>query len=327
MAFDPVMPAVDKLLAALRAAGDRGVTVHFFIDSYNFLIGDGLTFGPLWWRRTMPHTLKGGFAAIQEALQRLKQHHVKVVVTNPPTRSFTSPFAGRSHIKISIINNTVYLGGCNIEKQHLDSMVRWENAADAAWLYDLMMRRNDTPQTIAAFGPNDITQKLSDSSDLLIDVGARKQSTIYKQALDVIDAAQDWLIITCQFFPNSTTAEHLRAAYKRGVKIFPIFNHYNAHGKPKNLLQHAVTGRERLRMPSSFFTHELAEGSTYLHAKIIASEQEAIIGSHNYVSAGVNFGTAEIALHKKDGSFARAAAELIVTETGFLHDPAFEFLR
>jgi hypothetical protein len=44
-----------------------------------------------------------------------------------------------------------------------------------------------------------------------------------------------------------------------------------------------------------------------LHAKLIATEKGAIIGSHNYVRTGVQLGTAEIALMRYDTVFARNA--------------------
>lgn len=326
MAYNPEPTALAHLMQAVERAGDRGVTVHFFSDAYNFLQNHGGRMGPLWLNTQLPATFAGEYKIVHDSLQNLQSHGVKTAITNMPERRFTSPFSGRSHIKASIINDTVYIGGCNIEKQYLDIMVRWTDPQAAQWLYDLLLLREKNPQTIGAFGPHDITHAIDETTDIIVDVGVRGQSAIYEQALATIDAAREWLIITCQYFPNSTTAKHLKMAHDRGVKIFPIFNHYSAHGKPKNLLQHAVTGSERLRMPRSFFAHELAPGSTYLHAKVIATEQEALLGSHNYVTAGVNFGTAEIALHKKDSDFSKAAAQLILAETKLASHADFAFL-
>lgn len=327
MAFEPTPPILAKLVKSVMAAGDRGVRVDFFSDAYNFVVNRGLKMGPLWWNTVMPQTLQGQFKELHLILENMKAHAVRVTMTNPPHHRYASPFSGRSHIKASIINDVIFLGGCNIEQQHMDCMVRWEDPKAAQWLYDLLLTRHKNPQTIAAFGPHDITHALDEKTDILVDVGVRNQSVIYEQALATIDAAKEWLIISCQFFPNSTTARHLRAAHDRGVRVFPIFNHYDAHSKPKNILQHMVTSRERLRMPDSFFLHELEKGATYLHAKVIATESEAIIGSHNYVTAGVNFGTAEIALHQRDSDFSKATAQLLLAEVGLIDQPEFAFLR
>lgn len=327
MAYNPEPHILATVMQSLERAADRGVTVHFFSDAFNFLQNIGGHMGPLWWNTKMPAKLYGEYKFINDSLQSLESHGVHSIITNIPRRRFTSPFSGRSHIKASIINDTIYLGGCNIEQQYIDIMTRWTNAQDAQWLYDLLLQREKNPQTIGAFGPHDMTHAIDESTDIIVDVGIRGQSAIYEQALATIDAAREWIIITCQYFPNSTTAKHLKMAHDRGVNVFPIFNHYSSHSKPKNILQHAVTGSERLRMPRSFFNHELAPGGTYLHAKLIATEQEAILGSHNYVTAGVNFGTAEIALHKKDSDFSKAAVRLILAETNLASHPDFSFLH
>ena len=65
--------------------------------------------------------------------------------------------------------------------------------------------------------------------------------------------------------------------------------------------------RERMRnLPEHFFAGRLGKLVPKLHAKVLASEKAAIVGSHNYVIQGVNFGTAELALHSMDPAFALA---------------------
>lgn len=326
MNFEPAQPLVERLLHELARAAGRGVNVTVQVDAYNFLSADHRTPGPLMWRTTMPQRTHGPFAHIQQALQALEAARITTVITNIPERRFTSPFSGRSHIKCSIINDKIYLGGCNIDGQNLDSMVAWEDPDTADWLYDLVQKRVPEPRTLYAFGRHDIHHRIDNHSAIIVDVGVRHQSAIYEQALDIIDAAKEWLVITCQFFPNSQTAKHLKRAQQRGVKVFPIFNHYSAHSALNQPLQHTVTARERLHMPRSFFETELPPGTTYLHAKIVASESGAMIGSHNYVPAGVNFGTAEIALHNTTAHFSKAAVELITKETGLYDRSAFGFL-
>lgn len=326
MAFDPQEPTIALLTSALDAASQRGAHVTLEMDSYVFLVDEDKHPGPLFYRGTIPKKTHGIFADIQAVITQLRKSGVQVVLTNPPKRPFTSPFAGRSHIKASIVNDMVYLGGCNLSSMHSDVMVRWRSQQDADWLYELLQSRVQKPVSIEAFGTTDIRQPVSDSAEVIVDVGVKHQSAIYEQALRTIDNATEWLVITCQYFPNSTTAKHLKQAHDRGVKIYPIFNHYSAHSHLHAYLQHAVTKRERLRMPASFFLGELQRGDTYLHAKILATDKEAIIGSHNYVTAGVNFGTAEIALHNKNSDFSKAAAQVIVDEVGLAGAPEFNFL-
>jgi hypothetical protein len=44
-----------------------------------------------------------------------------------------------------------------------------------------------------------------------------------------------------------------------------------------------------------------------LHAKLLATEQGAMIGSHNYVVQGVTLGTAEAAILRNDPQFSKQA--------------------
>jgi len=318
MAFDPKNPVIALLSSALDAAAQRGCQVTLEIDAYVFLVDEDKRPGPLFYRNSLPSKLSGIFADIQASVTMLRNSGVDVVITNPPSRHLSSPFAGRSHIKASLINDVVYLGGCNLSSMHSDIMVRWQDAQTANWLYTLLQSRSENPRSLEAFGKTDIRQPLDSTSEIIIDVGVKHQSAIYKQALETIDSAKEWLVITCQYFPNSVTAKHLKQAHDRGVKVYPIFNHYSAHSNVHAYLQHAVTTRERLRMPTSFFLGELKRGDNYLHAKVLATENEAMIGSHNYVTAGVNFGTAEIALHVQNAGFSKAAARCILDETNLL---------
>jgi hypothetical protein len=65
--------------------------------------------------------------------------------------------------------------------------------------------------------------------------------------------------------------------------------------------------RESLRVPSHFFEGMIAKKNTMLHAKLLATDAGAMIGSHNYVRAGVALGTAEIALLSYNSSFTSQA--------------------
>ncbi|MGF7229481.1 MAG: phospholipase D-like domain-containing protein [Candidatus Saccharibacteria bacterium] len=327
MGFDANGTLMQTLLSELSAAATRGVDITLQIDAYNFLSDGHFRPGPLLWRNTIPTKMATPFRNVYEPLMALEAAGVKLVITNMPGRRFTVPFAGRSHIKCSIINDKIYLGGCNIDEQNLDCMVSWRDHTSADWIYHLLQKRLAEPRSLQAFGTQDLHHKTPDASEIIVDVGVRRQSAIYERALEIIDGAEEWIIITCQFFPNSLTAKHLRQAHDRGVKVYPIFNHYSAHDTLSQPLQHAVTARERLHMPRQFFDTELPAGTTYLHAKILATESQALIGSHNYVTAGVNFGTAEIAIHHKTAEFSRACAQLIAKETGLDDRPAFGFLR
>lgn len=326
MSYELREQQIIDLMDAVTKSAKRGVYVVVQVDANSFLEDTQGHLGPLFWHGKLSEKMPKVWQESYDSLERLRDAGATVIITNMPTRAFAGPMIGRSHIKASIINDKVYLGGCNLSDMHLDIMVAWQAADTADWLFGLMERRIKNPQTLEAFGTKDIRHMISDTAEIILDVGVKKQSEIYREALDVIDRAQDWLVITCQFFPHSTTAQHLKKAHERGVRVIPIFNHYKAHSAMSRPVQFGVRTRERLRMPATFFETELAPGTRYLHAKLIATEREAIVGSHNYIPEGINFGTAEIALHNKTAAFSRAAAQLIVEEVGLKQSPVLSFL-
>jgi hypothetical protein len=125
----------------------------------------------------------------------------------------------------------------------------------------------------------------------------------------MIDSANDWIVMTCSVFPSSLTAKHLAAAYKRGANVSLYFNHPSKHPKGHNILHHIVLIQERSRRPSALFDQQLHRDLPYLHAKLLATEHGAMIGSHNYIAAGVTFGTAELTLVRYDNQFAKTSVD------------------
>ena len=117
--------------------------------------------------------------------------------------------------------------------------------------------------------------------------------------------------MTCQFFPNTVTAAHLAAAVKRGVGVTLYYNHPHYQAVHMQPVHRAVIRAEKLRRPRELFAHQLPKSLKRLHAKLLASEQGAFVGSHNYVTHGVNFGTAEIAIRRYDPAFTSSALGIL----------------
>jgi len=328
MNFQPDDAYVAPVVTALEAAARRGVHADFSMDAHDFMLANHRRPGPLWYRRTLPAHVPKPFQPRLEALHRLYKAGAHVGVSNQPGMRFTSPFAGRSHIKLGLVNNRVYIGGCNLNGSDIiDAMVGWDDARSANWLYTLLRPLVATQSTRATLGAADHVWQVDDRTTLLVDAGVKDQSIIFDRALQAIDNATDWVVITCQFFPNSITAQALKRAQKRGVRVFPIFNHYRQHTMPNNLLQHSVTWRERRRMPANFFKYELPPHLPFMHAKLLATDKEFLNGSHNYIKAGVHFGTAEIALHRTDPGLSRQLSSAILQQSQLADNPHFAFLR
>lgn len=308
LVLDPVDPPIGRLFDSLCKAAERGVKVMFMVDAYNLLLTgrNGIIKpGPLFYHREIPAETLAGHPMLQ-ALKRLEAAGGRGLITNRPGRRFTNPFAGRSHIKLGLVNDRIYVGGCNLMvSSEIDMMVGWNDPEAAAWLHDICDQIAVTGNTDDAFQDQDIVRPLDARTELLIDAGKPQQSIIYHKALQLIDEAKESVFITCQYFPNHVTARHLAAAHKRGAQVTIIYNHPDKDNWPFNLIHRAVVRLERRRNPGSFFVHELPAGTSFLHAKVLATESAGMVGSHNYVRAGVNWGTAEIALLRHDAEFGR----------------------
>lgn len=312
MAFAPWEPEIATLLDALGGAAKRGANVLLSVDAYGFLAGHGAQLGPLVWHKQLPARMTGVFAERQQALKQLETRGGRVVITNQPPRLLTSPVAGRSHIKFGVVNDDVWIGGCNLDSpSDIDLMAQWQDKALAGWLVALPLRAEVAGSVHAVQHDTDSTRPTAWDAELLVDAGVRRQSHILEQALRVVDEAKERILLTCQFFPSRVMARHLARAVKRGVQVELIYNHPNKHQKPHHALHHATRTVEQLMRPGELFVHELPQSQMYIHAKLLVTEKAAMLSSHNYVEAGVQFGTAEIALLSTNPAFA-AEAEAVL---------------
>lgn len=325
MDFHPQGFGISTIIDACIAAAERDVTVTVFLDAHTFLMDPFGHIGPLWYGRMHRQTRNKWFTPSEQAIYKLRKGGVTVVLTNPPARAFTSPVSGRSHIKASIINDIIYIGGHNLSFPLLDCMARSVDGTTANWLYDLLMQRATQPHTRLAWGDGDFSHTIDTHTKLLVDVGTPNQSLIYQQALQLIDEATDWLFISCQFFPRGQTAKHLRAAFERGVDVYLMFNGVTVHPPGVSRLAHfSVNTYERVQHGRSFFVGELPKGTPYVHAKILATTNKAMIGSHNYIQEGVRFGTAEIALVRDNATFSDKLVEVMMHQTGLIREPWYQ---
>lgn len=328
MAFDPHDPRVKTLLAALGKAARRRVTVHVSIDGYAFMFDDNYKpTGPL-----VPHigrqATRSIFQEKSDTLDALAAQGVVVGRTNIPTSRLHLPYAGRSHIKGAVVNDQWGVGGCNLgDTDNLDAMVGGHHPPTADYLYHVITTVIEKGSIRAALGDKDILHPIDKTTRLLIDIGTPRQSLIYSQFLEMIDTAEEWFMMTCQFFPSGATAKHLAQATRRGVDVHVFYNSPTEKRLGGTIMELLQT-KERLRMPHALFKDELEAGLPFLHAKIAASEKGAIIGSHNLISAGVTLGTAEVAIHSTDPLFIHQAGSLILhVAHQSEEDPTFHFLR
>jgi cardiolipin synthase len=319
MAFAPQVPEVAWLVEELCAAARRGVEVRLVVDAYSFLSNTEMNeLGPMVFDLNLhDRKLPEFYRMAYEALEKLSEAGGHYVIINRPRRRLMNPLAGRSHMKFAVIGEWAAVGSCNLNtSDHVNLTVGGQDRRTSAWLWELAGRLVTEGRADTAMGADDVEYEVDEATTLLLDAGARGRSLILERAMEMVDAAKEYVLITCQFFPNDATAKHLRAAHERGVEVEIIYNHPAKHGFPNNLLHRVVERTERWVSPESFFAHTVPAGQKFMHAKLIATEQGAMIGSHNYVTAGVKLGTAEIAVECRDPQLASRAAALMCAAVG-----------
>ena len=309
-------PDVRPVLDAFIAAADRGAEVTLMVDAHDILDHNALRLGPLFVPVWPPEhrggpTIRGLIAVLNE----LKAAGGNYAIINQPTsRLEANPVKGRSHIKFTLINNYIYLGGCNLENySRLDMMAGWDDPATAARLRALAGHIAARGSVKAALPVGDDTLPVSEQATILIDSGEPGASLIYEQALELIGEAREHVFVACQLFPGGATGRALLGAQLRGVQVTIAYNHPSLMQWPDRPLHYLYSMYERRHLPKNFFAGA-HRGPGYIHAKLIATEQGAIIGSHNFVEQGVNFGTAEIALLVRDPEFSRQATQTVLAQ-------------
>jgi hypothetical protein len=330
-------PLVVDILNCLRQAALRGVHVIFGIDAFSFLVTktrkNHLKPGPLWFHEVHHKQardilsqlhLKPPFDATFAALESIRKAGGSYFITNAPAVPFTITHAGRSHIKLAVINNIAFLGGCNLEAStDLDIMVRAEHAQLANYLFALsqeLLRAGNVRDVLSDTDQRIPFDELA--ADLYLDAGVRRQSSILSEALQLIDNSKEWLFFTCQYFPGGAIAKHLAQAQARGVNVKLVYSPPSAH--PEGQLGHKLYNlTQRPDAPGKEFAHRLPDGIPVLHAKLLANEQGAMFGSHNYVTQGVRLGTAEIVLHVHDPAFSLQITQFLCD----LLPPEFSYKR
>ena len=282
MDFDAQHSTYSRLLTALVRASEREVTVIFIVDAYSFLYGQ-------------TSRQKNKRAQNKAWLGALKKSGAIVTICNKPKFPVTIPFMGRSHIKCAVVDDVVYLGGCNLDNPSLlDSMLEIHSRELADWLFAQFMLIVDSGSTQKAFRGKDITLTLSSGDKIIIDAGRRNQSSILEAAHALIDAANDYVWAACYYFPGGNTGFHLKKAVLRKCNVMLYYSNPKAH-KNFGLVQRLYVWTQRLKLPSELFRGQLRSEAPMLHAKMLSSGHLAMIGSHNYVWQGVKFGTTEIA--------------------------------
>lgn len=311
MSFDPKDKLITLLMEEMVLASKRGVKTLIIIDSYTFISNGFSKIVPFVFSTRQNHRN----SPIIKSLEQLKAVGGRYTVLNKPRNPFSLIYSGRFHAKLAIVNDHVYVGGCNLtETSRIDMMVGWENAVIANKLADVCDKITDPNYRQKVFDGRDLKIELSKSASLLFDAGIKGQSLIMAKAFEIIDAADMSIFFACQYYPNSLTARRLIKAANRGVNVTILFNHPDQHSFPNSLIHRLVMLKQSWLSPANLNIVKLPKTEHYMHAKLIATEKSAILGSHNYIIAGVKFGTTEIALYEDGFDFSDRAIKALTSQ-------------
>lgn len=326
MGFDPTEPKIAALVEEMHGAAARGVNVYLGVDAYTFLLDDKNNRpGPLLIYGHLDGKLSPTFRERLNSLNQLSSYATgNAGIINRPERAFTNPVAGRSHIKSAVINEWYSMGGCNLMfSDKLDMMVGDENPAVADWMYKLMRDITMAESTRAVLGDKDIAHAIDSQTNIMIDAGKPNQSLILEKAHQLIQNTDKWVLISGQYFPAGKTGQHLADALSRGAKANALYNNPANNGIVGGMWQRATLLSEKVRHPAELFADEFSADAPILHAKVLATNRGASIGSHNNIATGVRLGTPEITLLRRDGSFARTVAQTLLNHVNLIKDPRF----
>ena len=292
MSLEPTEEPVNQLLNAMEQAAQRGAEVSLLVDGYAFLVdSESHQFGPLF----VPFTTSI-FTHRRKTLACLAKAGAHVTVTNKPSRYASNPFAGRSHIKGAVINDTAYIGGPNLHNvDRVDAALEIPNAELADFVFASLKRLEKTGDARTAVQEGQTY--FADGSSLLLDSGERQKSYIQSFARRLIASAQedDWLLFTTQFVPRGQILQDLAAAHERGVDVQAIFTPPSGKNAVMSASERFAFHRLRKTLPKGLVKKLILPSNKPVHAKVIATPRNVLVGSHNFDPRGIQFGTAEIA--------------------------------
>ena len=274
--------STSDLISALIQVAKRGVSVNIAQDFFTYSEFGGF-FNPL-----RQHTARSRHAT--NTTLRLRKAGATVSWLG---HLKFNPFAGVTHIKWSVIDDTCYVfGGVNLYTGGIDSSTDYMFRID-----DSALAKAITNQQRAIIkSPSPIYQGFKGECAIgtwYVDSGKPHDSRIYDRACELAAQSTEILFVS-QYSPSGPLAEQLKKTDSKNY-----FNQPENTSFPTSLMlrrDRHITGI------SSLYSRK-----KYLHAKFIiftlkTGKKIALTGSHNFAYKGVAFGTREVALETTDAS-------------------------
>lgn len=275
-------PLTRDVFEAAKKATKRGVDTNIAADAFTFSEFGGY-FNPL--KRYTAHS-----RAAKKLAQRFREAGAHFCWLGGGFKF--NPFAGVTHIKWSVIDDTVYcFGGVNLYQEaigHTDYMFKIH---DPRLANEILQEQQEIVTADMSLHNYDGLHRPFEYGVVYIDSGNRGSSSIYNRACELAARATS-IIFVSQYCPSGRLAKILKG---KQAKIY--FN------QP----EHTRFYTKLLIKYSSFRSglQSIYQRKNYLHAKFILFEMGdgkkiVLTGSHNYSYLGVRFGTREVALETTD---------------------------
>lgn len=274
--------ATDELIDALAAAARRGVDVQVAADTFTY--GEiGGHFVPLKY-----------YTKRARLITTMSKELIKSGVKFTWLGRFSAlPFTGRTHSKCLIVDDTIYsFGGVNLYDESLsytDYMFSYKDPLLSLELRDEIRRLIKADGSNFSYRSHEFS--IGKVGTVLLDGGFQGDSIIYRRAVQLAREASEVLFVS-QYCPGG----RLSRALKNTSSALYFNPPHNASFWNKLIIANNM-----------FFSGHRTQykRDKYLHAKFMIFTMEdgskvAITGSHNFVPAGVLFGTREIALETRD---------------------------
>lgn len=270
-----------KLIEDLIQAAKRGIAITIAADVFTY--GEfGGYFSPFQRMTTKSRDVTTMVARLRKA---------GITFTWLGSSYKLNPFAGVTHLKWAIVDNTTYcFGGVNLYEEGIESVdymfksARPELADQISQQHHAIIKTNTS---LPAY-PGYVSE--NDYGTIYIDSGKQHDSMIYNRLVALASRAEHALVVT-QYCPSGPLAHQLRG------KSDIYYNLPSRMEYPAKLLIQYSEIRTGL--------HSQYTRPTYLHAKFMIftmpdGKKIALTGSHNFSHSGVIFGTREIALETSD---------------------------
>ncbi len=296
MNYDP-SSETESIEKVLVEKGGKGIDVRMNIDwvSERFFDHSFNSFPSL---NPNSNSRRKAFNDLRQAsLNRIRQAGGQVVITNKPSyvKSFF-PIAGRNHIKMYIVDDTVWMGGVNLVKDGfsiVDGMVKTDHPEFMEALTTQFFQVNELKPA------EHYAVEIHENLELLVDNGAIGKSLIYDEANKAILTAQKEIQLFSQIMPTGKLMQNLLNKSKQGIPVsFITSNEDDDVFSTFPQIAFYQAFKLQIRKNKNF---KLKHLNGKLHLKLLLIDnKEFFFGSHNLSQVGVQLGTEEIMLHGTD---------------------------